>query len=127
MQSSHVKQANKHSGRTITYVDRDLGTDEYDDPVETVNSTTDISARVKPAEKVTGTDSDSLPWPDVGKLPHDAVLIRVDTDVDADLDDAFDLDLDEDGSDTRYEVWKIQEMYSENGKKIGQKILAKPE
>lgn len=115
---SHLRQANSKFGKTITFRERTISFDKYDDKQTTTDNSTDIDARVEELDNV---ESEDLEWKEVGKLPDDALLVRTPF-LQADREsDAFVIDGE------TYEIFKEMTVFGREGEPYKQKFLVKPE
>lgn len=115
----HVKQANNLSGRQVEYVPASSVSFNTDGEVETTDGTkTTLKAKITDIDEV---DSSVLNMDDEGKYPDDGLVLRVDSSIEVEKDDHFNID------GTRYEVFKTQNKEGFRGKRTGQHVFVQPQ
>jgi len=117
MQENHYRQAGSQNGSSVTYQSRSHDTTPKGDSTYTVESSEEVPVKIRGEDNISKTDMKIL---DIGKIPENAKILMLQN-VDVDKNDAFEFDS------TTYEVFKVADHYGEGGKKIGQRVLVRPE
>jgi len=117
MQESHYRQAARNQGSEIEYRERSYDTGKKGESQYNVQNTSQVPVKVKGEDNISSSDLQIL---DIGKLPENAKVLMVES-LRVDKHDAFVLEGEV------HEVFKIADHYGSKGKKVGQRVLVKPE
>lgn len=120
MRPSHAKQANDKLGRDVTHKSRTVTGYDDDDQANYNTTSSTVRARVMTVDEAMDT-RDDLPFDEKGKVPQDAVVLRLDGSVSVDRDDFFEFD------GNTYTIFDLHEVRAEAGKTTAIYVLVLPD